>query len=228
MSEELNPITRKEMFLAKIIGNAVETPEPITREEMFLDQIAKNGSGGGGGADWNAAEGQPGYVANRTHYEYTETVNEPLNITWDGNTEGLVSANKGFYKVSNIVIANNEDVKTLVYKHSQVSTESTLETLWDDMVNNGLVTEDGVIGMFVNVVRKDGATFNYMGNELVFSEKGIYFMGMDAHIEYAYSTDPIELIKPAVKPIDPKYLPAVSDLDADWLDELKTALGLSQ
>lgn len=46
--ENLTPITRKEMFLAKAAGMDVETPEPITREEIFLSKI-KGGSGGGGG-----------------------------------------------------------------------------------------------------------------------------------------------------------------------------------
>lgn len=38
--ENLTPITRKEMFLAKAAGMDVETPEPITREEMFLSNIS--------------------------------------------------------------------------------------------------------------------------------------------------------------------------------------------
>ena len=37
--ENLTPITRKEMFLAKAAGQNVKTPEPITREEMFLSKI---------------------------------------------------------------------------------------------------------------------------------------------------------------------------------------------
>ena len=45
--ENLTPITRKEMFLAKAAGQNIETPEPITREEMFLSKIS---GGGGGGA----------------------------------------------------------------------------------------------------------------------------------------------------------------------------------
>lgn len=45
--ENLTPITRKEMFLAKAAGMDVETPEPITREEMFLSKISGGGSGGG-------------------------------------------------------------------------------------------------------------------------------------------------------------------------------------
>ena len=46
--EELTPITRREVFLAKAAGQEVETPTPVTREEVFLDAIAKGGGGGGG------------------------------------------------------------------------------------------------------------------------------------------------------------------------------------
>ena len=42
--ENLTPITRKEMFLAKASGQNVQTPTPITREEYFLSKI----TGGGG------------------------------------------------------------------------------------------------------------------------------------------------------------------------------------
>lgn len=45
----MEPITRKEKYLAAIVGQAVELPEPITREEMFLAEIAMNGGGGGTG-----------------------------------------------------------------------------------------------------------------------------------------------------------------------------------
>lgn len=48
--ENLTPITRKEMFLAKAAGMDVETPEPITREEMFLSKI------GGGNVDGTIPE----------------------------------------------------------------------------------------------------------------------------------------------------------------------------
>lgn len=41
--EELTPITRREVFLAKASGQEVETPTPVTREEVFLDKIAKGG-----------------------------------------------------------------------------------------------------------------------------------------------------------------------------------------
>ena len=58
--ENLTPITRKEMFLAKAAGQDVETPEPITREEMFLSMISGGGGGGGSGGseDWYITDAQ--------------------------------------------------------------------------------------------------------------------------------------------------------------------------
>ena len=41
--ENLTPITRKEMFLAKASGQGINTPEPITREEYFLSKIQSGG-----------------------------------------------------------------------------------------------------------------------------------------------------------------------------------------
>lgn len=41
--ENLTPITRKEMFLAKAAGQNIQTPTPITREEMFLSKITGDG-----------------------------------------------------------------------------------------------------------------------------------------------------------------------------------------
>ena len=56
--ENLTPITRKEMFLAKAAGQDVKTPEPITREEMFLNRISGGGgSTNSGGAELNIAYG---------------------------------------------------------------------------------------------------------------------------------------------------------------------------
>lgn len=65
--ENLTPITRKEMFLAKAAGMDVETPEPITREEMFLSKIAGGGNAGGG----DTTENKLAKVVNRTITELT-------------------------------------------------------------------------------------------------------------------------------------------------------------
>lgn len=64
--ENLTPITRKEMFLAKAAGQDIETPTPITREEIFLSKIT-----GGGGGD-------SGFVV--CNYETPSQSNAILNI----------------------------------------------------------------------------------------------------------------------------------------------------
>ena len=44
----MEPITRKEKFLAKAGGQNIELPNPVTREEMFLAAIG----GTSGGRGW--------------------------------------------------------------------------------------------------------------------------------------------------------------------------------
>lgn len=76
----IEPITRKERFLAKAGGQQVGDLKPITREEMFLSKI-----GGGGGStiqpDWNQNDpNAPDYVKNRTHYEELKTIIEEREV----------------------------------------------------------------------------------------------------------------------------------------------------
>lgn len=47
---DFEPITRQEIFLAKMAGQSVDTPEPITRVEKLYEQIILNGGASGGGA----------------------------------------------------------------------------------------------------------------------------------------------------------------------------------
>ena len=102
--EQLEPITRKEYFLAKAAGMDVETPEPITREEMFLSMISGGGTGGSGGADWNAKEGEPGYVENRPFWRETHKVRTvpelemPITVTTE-SLDGFFLANGELYVV---------------------------------------------------------------------------------------------------------------------------------
>lgn len=82
----MEPITRKEMFMAKAAGQNVNVPEPITREEMFLNAIGSGGgTGGGAQPDWNAAEGEAGHILNRTHHlEKAEgTVFDMTDLVYD-------------------------------------------------------------------------------------------------------------------------------------------------
>lgn len=199
----MKPLNRKEIFLEALAKGETVNIKPLTREEKLLMQQAERESKGGGAqADWNAAEGEPGHVLNRTHYEVQEVVNEPLNITWDGNTEGLVSVAGELYKVSDAVLTD-EQIKsaTFVFNGSEVS----IEGFWEELVASGSVTDEIVIiEAVVVLVRKAGATVG----SIVFPETGIYFAIHPAgYVSSLTTTEPVEYIKTVVHKLDSKYIP---------------------
>lgn len=92
----MEPITRKEKFLAKAGGQNIELPNPVTREEMFLAAIS---GGTGGGRGWverkevtvecpanaeNVLEGFPLFA-----------VGDTVNVKVDGVEYSLVAFNGG-------------------------------------------------------------------------------------------------------------------------------------
>ena len=185
----LEAITRQEQI---IVGKDLK---PVTRMEKFLKSY---GGGSGGGADWNASEGEAGYVKNRTHYEKTTVVNEPLNITWVGNTEGLVSVAGLFYKVSDLVLTDEQISLVTVHGSDGSSYGATNHTdAIGDMVFVGFSVK-------VVVIKKDNAE----QEGIIFPEKGLYFM-MEGrkYVTSLTTTEPIEQTKTEVKRIDRKYLP---------------------
>lgn len=210
--EQLEPITRKEYFLAKAAGMDVETPEPITREEMFLSMISGGGTGGSGGADWNASEGEPGYVKNRTHYEETVVVNEPLNITCDGNTDGLVCVADQIFKVSDLVLTD-EQIKKCFVTINVSNDPISIGSIWDDLVSFGFVTNDWAVFLLdeaaaVFFIRKDDTVIEFESVEYKFPKRGIYFLTYgEIFVTSLTTTEPIEQTKTVVHPIDKKYLP---------------------
>lgn len=149
--------------------------------------------------DLNAKEGEPGHVLNRTHYEEAEVVNEPLNITWDGNTDGLVSVGGVFCKVSDIVLTDDQ-LKLCTVMLSNGTTAPIVD-IWDD----AMATEDCMITQLVACSRTAGATFE----DMTFPEKGIYFgySGSDIYVSSLVTADSIEYTKTVVHKIDKKYLP---------------------
>ena len=75
----MNPITRKEMFLAAAGGQDVTTPTPVTREEVFLDAIAKGGGGGGGSSGGGVlvvkfTAGRDGWTCDKTYAEIVSAI----------------------------------------------------------------------------------------------------------------------------------------------------------
>lgn len=191
--------TRKDQLLRRAAGKKGRNVA-LTREEKALrDALEKMGGG-----DWNASEGEPGYVKNRTHYEETTVVNEPINITWDGNTEGLVKAEGApFYRVSDAVLTD-EQIKSATVSVGGISV--SLASTWNDAPEGSISDEIVMTVEFVVFVRKDGAVIH---NSLAFPECGIYFLydGQDFYTSSLTTTEPIEHTKTVVKKLDKKFLP---------------------
>lgn len=150
-------------------------------------------------------------LKDRPFYEETEVFNEPLNITWDGNTEGLVRVDWGedkYYKVSNTVLTD-EQIKTVTVVGSDGYTENLADS-WDWMVENGRVTEDIIMSVVV-FVRTAGATL--IG--ITFPEEGIYFGAFTdgVFISSITTTEPIEHTKTTVHTLDKKFLPKAETSD---------------
>lgn len=47
----MEPLTREEIFLAKMAGEDIETPEALTRKEEYMDKIAEKINQGGGSGE---------------------------------------------------------------------------------------------------------------------------------------------------------------------------------
>lgn len=84
-------MSRMETLLAALLNGETPKGVPMSRNEAYLYALCQKGMGGGGtgGAqpDWNAAEGEPGHILNRTH-EWVEYSNDLL-------LSGLVPSDSG-------------------------------------------------------------------------------------------------------------------------------------
>jgi hypothetical protein len=150
-------------------------------------------------------------VKNRTHYEETTVVNEPLNITWDGNTEGLVAAvGMPLFKVSDIVLTDEQIKSVRVTMSNGISYSGADE--WKYWVDNGFVTDDVAMPEGVAFVRKDGA--EHM--DTMFPTAGIYAGSAgNMYIPSITTTEPIEQTKTVIKKLDKKFLP--DDVGGDFV-----------
>lgn len=108
-----------------------EIPTKVSELENDAGYITKDDipEGSGGASSWNDLKDKP-------FGEETVVVNEPLNITWDGNTEGLVSiADTPFYKVSDLVLTD-EQIKTATITLSD-GLSLYIGDEWEMMVSEG-------------------------------------------------------------------------------------------
>ena len=150
----------------------------------------------GGVSSWNDLTDKP-------FYEETKLVNEPLNITWDGNTEGLVCVDASeavgepanFYKVSDNVFTD-EQIKLMFYhdcSHEFSPFNYAISDVWGRMVDGGFVTADLVAlsDFSVVFVRKKNATLVFPNGWATptFPECGVYFKSVEWEGDPAWYVD---------------------------------------
>jgi hypothetical protein len=167
----------------------------------------------------------PDYVKNRTHYEETTVVNEPLNITWDGNTEGLVSVADMVYKVSDIVFTD-EQIK-LMSETDSGGNYTNYSEMWDIGIEEGWIvpSDDVTICGGIAVARVDEAVGEMYGTSITFPEKGLYFIGGEDWYNVASLISPeyFEQIKTVVHKLDKKFLPDDVATKADILGAMEAS-----
>ena len=159
--------------------------------------------------DWEQNDAtKADYIKNRTHYEEITTVNEPLNITWDGNTEGLVCVDDIFYKVSDLVLTD-EQIKssTLTLTDGTIIPADAMAEAWEEFIAQGNVTEEYVVLFpMIAFIRKENVMYKDLAT---FSEPGIYFITEFPQIQVSTftTTEPVEHTATVVHKLDKKYLP---------------------
>lgn len=188
MMEELKMKTqnRKEIFLKALANGEEANIKPLTREEVLLKKQAERESAGGGASHWDDIEGKP----------FGETVTYSDTLTWDGNTEGLVSVD-AFYRVSSATPTLEELKKGVSFVVGGRTIEMPTEYIVEQ--NNAIHLELAVVALEDNAV----------SNGCTFPKAGIYFMKADGYDTTESLTingyNGFETTE--IQTIDPKYLP---------------------
>lgn len=127
-------------------------------------------------------------------------------LEWDGNTEGLVSVEDVYYKVSDVVITADMGIESM-------TTEVSTGEIYSNTPNFSMVPGVG-IGSAVIYVSTDNTTVG----EATFIEKGIYF-SINNGVFTKRITIPGYTGFPIVKKLDEQYLPdtVVKDGDTEFI-----------
>lgn len=149
---------------------------------------------------YGPAHRHPGeqYVWTPVPHVAEEIVNEPLNITWDGNTESCLSVDDIWYQVSDIVLTD-EQIKSATVATDEFSFD--IADRWDEMVSDGNVQADyaSTPGTEVIFIRKDGTEMDASS----FPACGIYFRRNVMEL----ITAPVPQTKTVIHPMDPMFMP---------------------
>lgn len=146
--------------VADAIRSKGGTSEALAFPAGFVSAIEaiEAGGGGGGVTSWNDLMDRP-----------TETIGVDT-LTWDGNTEGLVSAVNLFYKVSNAIVSMSDLANGYI-----ITSGDTIATLPSELVTEMATGVLMLVDGYAWSISEEGVGVD-IGDGLVFTEAGVYFL----------------------------------------------------
>lgn len=150
----------------------------------------------GGVSSWNDLTDKP---------FYEESVNAPLEITWDGNTDGLVTAGDMFYKVSDLTPSDGELASGSI---TYVTEDGTAEGSIEEVGGVVKISDDcTVIAEMVMIIRTSNVLISELG--ITFPEPGVYFLTVEG--AYVSSLSLPSCTQTIIKKLPNEFL------DLEWL-----------
>lgn len=154
-------------------------------------------------SDWEQTDqAQADYIKNKPFYEESQTVFEPLNITWNGNTDGMVVGGRNnYYKVSDLTLT----------KEQLISLGATYNNGDDTVIDSRtfFITADEYLSLgdsgFI-IIYTDGYNGDIEGAipNCSFPESGLYFPKDGRSLK---TTGSVNHTKKVVKQLDNEYIP---------------------
>lgn len=157
--EQLTPITRKEMFLAKAAGMDVTTPTPITRKEMFLSMLAASG-GGGGSSDEEWFNDGDTHIwitlqEGRTSFMLSFVCSENLTVDWGDGTEPETVTSRGEYSSTYTPVHNYENAGDYVIRVTgKIKSYNGNQNYGAGLISHSTNSSDKLNNYYKIVVRK--------------------------------------------------------------------------
>lgn len=154
-----------------------------------LAGLTPSGGGGGGVTDYNKLDNKP----------VGETITYGDTLTWDGNTDGLVSVVDIMFKVSDAVLTKEDCANGLSFTFA-----GETFTLSGEEAQSAFADDGFCITEYVALVPTD----NYdAGDDLVFPEAGVYFVSADGMTVTELGIPGYTFTNIEIKKLDKKFLP---------------------
>lgn len=145
------------------------------------------------------------YLPEHLHFGTETKVVEGDTLTWDGNTEGLVSVADMIFKVSDAVPTKEDCANGIIMTQNGITREATAEQLENYFLSDGFMNCDFAM-LFVpyDGYEVDGATI---------PEAGVYFINAEGFIMNSLTIPGYGKFvseQTVVKPLDEKYMPVLT------------------